>query len=264
VRRPWLASVLLAVATWIKIWPAAVIAAAVIAVRRRFAVIGGAAIVSIATLLTVVVAGGGAYALGFLTEQTSRGLQLEAPVSAVYLWQAMLGLPGSAIYYAQDIITFEVTGPGVDAVIAAMTPLLAIAVLAVAGLGAYKAWRKAPFSALFPPLALALVLAFVVFNKVGSPQYMAWLVPPVVIGLVLARQRWAAPAILVLFVSWLTQLVYPILYDALLGAQFLPVFILTVRNALLVVLFVWSFARLARVGTPVRVGTRDAATTRSR
>ena len=35
VGRPWLGSILLAVATWIKVWPAALLAAAVIAVRRR-------------------------------------------------------------------------------------------------------------------------------------------------------------------------------------------------------------------------------------
>ena len=35
VGRPLVASVLLAVATWIKVWPAALLAAAFIAVRRR-------------------------------------------------------------------------------------------------------------------------------------------------------------------------------------------------------------------------------------
>ena len=49
---------------------------------------------------------------------------------------------------------------------------------AVAGLGAFKAWRGASFVRLFPPLALALVLAFIVFNKVGSPQYMTWIIAP--------------------------------------------------------------------------------------
>ena len=39
--------------------------------------------------------------------------------------------------------------------------------LGVAALGAYRAWRGAGFVTLFPPLALALVLAFIVFNKVG-------------------------------------------------------------------------------------------------
>lgn len=256
VGRPWLGSALLAAAAWMKVWPAALLAAAVIAARRRAAIVGGAVVVSALTLGTVFALGGGRFALGFVTDQTGRGLQLEAPVSAVYLWQAMLRMPGSAVYYAHEIITFEVTGPGVEIVIAAMTPLLIAAVAAVAVVGGVKAWRGASFAALFPALALGLVLAFVVFNKVGSPQYMAWLVPPIVIGLVLDRRRWAGPAVLALFVSWLTQLVYPIVYDDLLLAEPFAVIVLTLRNLLLVVLFAWTIARLARV--PAR-GRRPVA-----
>ena len=113
VGRPWLASILLAVATWIKVWPAALLVAAVIAVRRRFTVIAGAALVSVLTLAAVFAGGGIAHAFGFVTDQADRGLQLEAPVSAWYLWRAVLGIPGSFIYYDRDILTFQVTGPGV-------------------------------------------------------------------------------------------------------------------------------------------------------
>ena len=62
---------------------------------------------------------------------------------------------------------------------------LLLAVASVAVLGAVKARRGAAFAALFPPLALALVTAFIVFNKVGSPQYLTWIVVPLVAGLVL-------------------------------------------------------------------------------
>ncbi|MFK4838074.1 glycosyltransferase 87 family protein, partial [Microbacterium sp. ZW T2_14] len=70
VGRPWLGSVLLAVATWIKVWPAALLAAAVIAVRRRLAVVGGAAAVSAVVVIAVVLAGGGARLFGFVGDQT--------------------------------------------------------------------------------------------------------------------------------------------------------------------------------------------------
>ena len=46
VGRPWIGSALLAAATWIKVWPAAILLAAIIAVRRRLAVLGGAVVVS--------------------------------------------------------------------------------------------------------------------------------------------------------------------------------------------------------------------------
>lgn len=247
VGRPWLASALLAAATWIKVWPAALLAAAVIALRRRLAVVGGAAIVSAVILVVVFAAGGAGHAFGFVGGQTGRGLQLEAPVSAYYLWGAVAGIPGSFIYYDSDLLTFQVSGPQVDAVIAVMTPLLLLAVVAVAALGAYKAWRGAAFLRLFPPLALALVLAFVVFNKVGSPQFVGWLIAPLVLALVIDRRRWRGPAGLALVIALLTQAVYPVMYWGLLGAHLVPAAVLTLRNILFLVLFAWAVVRLARV-----------------
>lgn len=247
VGRPWLASVLLAIATWIKVWPAAILLAAVIAVRRRAAVLGGAVLVSAVTLALVFAAGGGAHAFGFILDQADRGLQLEAPVSAWYLWQAVLGIPGSFVFYDHEILTYQVAGPGVDVVIALMTPLLVAAVVGIAGVGAYRAMRGAAFVRLFPPLALALVLAFVLFNKVGSPQYMTWIIPPLVLGLAIERRFWWRPAVLGLAIALLTQIVYPTIYWQLLDAQLLPALLLTLRNVLVAVLFVWSVIRVVRV-----------------
>lgn len=252
VGRPWWGSVLLAVATWIKVWPAAILAAAVIAVRRRFAVVGGAAIVSAVTLGAVVALGGGAYAFGFIGDQTGRGLQVESPVSTFYLWDLMLG-GGSRVFYNPDLLTFEVYGPFVDPVILAMTPLLLLAVVGVALLGAVKAWRGASFVALFPALSLALVTAFIAFNKVGSPQYIVWISVPLVVGLVLDRRRWWRPAVLGLLIAGATQIIYPLTYFDLLVAMPFPVVVITIRNLLLVVLVVWAVVMLARVRTRGRV-----------
>jgi len=248
IGRPWLGAILLAVATWIKVWPAALLAAAVIAVRRRFAVIGGALAVSAVTLGAVALLGGGAYAFGFVGDQTGRGLQVESPVSTFYLWDVMRGGP-SSVFYNPDLLTFEVYGPWVDPVISVMTPLLALAVAAIAVLGAYKAWRGASYATLFPPLALALVTVFIALNKVGSPQYMVWLVVPLVAGLVIDRRRWGSPALLGLVIAAATQIIYPLTYFDLLVALPFPVAVITVRNLLLVALAAWSVARLARVRT---------------
>lgn len=263
VGRPWLGSILLAIATWIKVWPAALLAAAVIAVRRRFTVIGGAALVSVLTLAAVFAGGGMSHAFGFVTDQTDRGLQLEAPVSAWYLWRAVVGIPGSYIYYDRDILTFQVMGPGMQTVAAMMTPLLIAAVAAVAGIGAYKAWRGASFVRLFPPLALALVLAFIVFNKVGSPQYMTWMIAPLAMGLVVDRRRWARPAALGLIIAVITQVVYPMIYWDLLNAEALPAAVLTLRNVLVAVLLVWAIVRVVQVPRRATTARRTAAFERS-
>jgi hypothetical protein len=216
-------------------------------VRRRPAVVGAAVAVSVVAVAAVVLAGGGAHLFGFVGDQTSRGLQLEAPVSTVYVLLASAGVAGARVFYDDEIITFQVTGPGVDAVIAAMTPILIIGMLAIALWGAVKAWRGASFVALFPPLAAALVLGVIVLNKVGSPQYMTWLIAPVVVGLVLGARRWWGPAVLTIVILALTQLIFPFWYDALLVLLPAAVALLVVRNVLLVALFVWVVVRLARV-----------------
>lgn len=250
IGRPWAASVLLAVGTWIKVWPAALLAAAVIAMRRRVPIIAGAVLTSAVVLIAVVAAGGAPHALGFVTGQTGRGLQIEAPVSAYYLWRSALGVPGSFVYYDDEILTFQVAGPEVDTVIALMTPLLVAGLVAIAALGAVKSWRGASFARLFPPLALCLVLAFIVLNKVGSPQYLVWLVPPLAFALVIDPRRWRRIAVTSLVAAALTFVVYPLTYGGVISSLPVPVAVLTVRNALLAALLVWAIVALVRV--PVR------------
>lgn len=264
VGRPWIGSALLAVATWIKVWPAALLAAAVIALRRRFAVLGGALAVSAGVAVFVAAAGGAAHLFGFIADQADRGLQIEAPVSTFYLWGAALQVPNWWVTYNPDLLTFEVYGPGLDGVIAAMTPLLAIGMLAIAAVGAVKTWRGASFLALFPALSLSLVLAFIVLNKVGSPQYLVWPIVPIVIGLAIDRHRWWGPAVLSLVVAGLTQAVYPVFYDRLMTTFPVPwvVLLLTVRNVGTITLFVWAIVRLAGVAPHPRhrlSSWRDAA-----
>jgi hypothetical protein len=249
--RPAVAAALLTVAMWMKVWPAALIAAAVVAVRRRLTVLASAVLVTALVLGGIVVLGGAAHAFGFIGEQTGRGLQIEAPVSTFYMWQAVAGVPGSFPFYDNDILTFQVTGPNVDVVIAAMTPLLVLAVAALAGLGAYKVWRGASYVRLLPPLALALVLAFIVFNKVGSPQFQAWLLPPLVLWIVLDRTRASTAAALSLVSAGLTQVVYPIVYGGVLNLQPVPVALLTARNLLTIVLLVVAVTAIVRIPTRV-------------
>ncbi len=260
VGRPRAAAAILAIATWMKVWPAALLAAAFIAVRRRGAVLGGAALVTALVLVVVVVAGGGPHLFGFLGLQTTRGLQVEAPIALPYLWGALLGLPDFSVYYSFDLLTFQVAGTRIDIAIAAMTPALILAISGVAALGAVKAWRGVRFAALFPSLSLALVLGFIVFNKVGSPQYLVWLVPSIVIGLVISRDAWAAPAVAALAAALLTQLIYPILYGGILDPQAFPVVVLTLRNLILIAMFVWMVVRVARLPRPERA-RQDASLT---
>jgi len=87
-----------------------------------------------------------------------------------------------------------------------------------------------------------------VFNKVGSPQYMTWLVVPIVYGILLSVERIQMVAVGVLVLSALTWLIYPVLYSGLLQSGFGETFALTLRNVLLVLGLVYANLRLQKLG----------------
>lgn len=247
-RAPGLAGVLLAIAAWIKVWPAALVAGALLVVRRRLPILVAAVAVTAAVLVGAVVLGGAGGVLGFLGAQGGRGVQIEAVVATPWLWHAVLG-GGSSLYYDGPMLTFQLRGPGVPIAAAVATPLLAAAVLVVLALGAV-AWRRgAREGELLAPLLLALTTALIVFNKVGSPQFAAGLAIPVVLGLVIARRgegpSFRTPAVLALAIAALTQVVYPYLYLELLRLDVALLVVLSARNALYLVLLGWAVWRLA-------------------
>jgi hypothetical protein len=246
--RPRVAAVLLAVATWIKVWPAGIILAVLIAGRRRLLVLGWGAATSAVVVLLAVAFGGGRDLFSFVTQQAGRGLQIEAPVSTWWMWQAALHEPGAFVYYDTTLLTFQVTGSYIDETIAVMTPILAIAVLLVVLLGLRAVLRRAPTALLLPQLALAIVSCLIVFDKVGSPQYVDWLAAPVVLGILTAGRGFRAPAVLVAITAGLTQMFYPYLYTALLELDAWMLLALTLRNLMLVVVLGWAVGALWRTG----------------
>ena len=242
--RPLLASALLTVGAWIKVWPAALVLAAVIAVRQRLRLVAGAALTTAVVLVGALLVGASGTVFTFVTEQTGRGLQIEAPVSTVWMWMTRAVVPGTRVYYDTGILTFQVEGPGSELAAALTTPLLVIAVAAIAGLALWALWRGAATGDLLPPLALALVTALIAFNKVGSPQFLSWLAVPIVLGLATAAAGWGrpfrTPAVLGLVIAGLTQLIYPYFYGGLLTLDIAMLSILTARNVLYFVLLGWA------------------------
>lgn len=243
--RPALAAALLTVGAWIKIWPAAILLAALVTVRRRLRLLVAAVTVTLGVLAVLLVGGARGEILGFLTEQSGRGLQIEAVAATPFLWLAAVG--SARIEYSFDILTFQISAPGADTIAALLTPVMVVVVAGVLLVAVRKAARGAVFTRLFPPTALALVGALIVTNKVGSPQFQVWLIAPVILWFVLDRVRAGIPAGIVLALCTLTCLVYPLSYDALLQAQVLPILVLSSRNVLLLVLLVVAIRTLLRV-----------------
>lgn len=244
VRRPGVAAVLLAVATWIKVWPAAIVIAMVMAARQRAVVIAAAAGTSAAIVLVALAAGARSSVFSFIGEQTGRGLQIEAPVSALWLWDAARGVDGASVYYDQTLLTWQLRGDGVAAAASVMTAVMAVGVLLVVILGLLAVRRRADPPTAIALIALALVTAAVALNKVGSPQYITWFVAPVALGMLAAPRRFRTPIVLVPVLDVLTQLIYPWGYGHLLALDPAYLVLLDLRDLGEFVLLVWCLLAL--------------------
>lgn len=246
--QPRTAVFILTIATWMKVWPVAIVAAIVIAARGRVNAIATAVLTSAAITGIALALGSGTNVFSFITEQGGRGLQIEAPVSAIWLWRQWAGFSDSSVYYDTNILTWQVRGAGVDVAAAVMTPVLVLAMVIIVGIGILAARNRAPVADVLPALSLALVTALIAFNKVGSPQYVTWLAVPVILGLATTAagrgRSFRVPAILVAVIAGLTQLIYPYLYFYLLGTKFLMPLLITSKGILLFALLGWAVVSL--------------------
>jgi hypothetical protein len=249
-RRPAIAGALLAVGVWIKVWPAVLLAAAVVALRRRLRTLLAFGVTAVVIGLAVLAVGSGLNSLGFVSQQSARGLQIEAPISTLWMWTALLDPSRARVEYIPSINTFQVLGAGVDAASAVMTPLLVLASAAVLVVGALVVRSGARAVHVLAPLSLAIVLGLLVFNKVGSPQFVLWLAAPIVLGVATRGREFRTFAVLGLVIAALTQLIYPFGYDALLALNPAMLLVLTVRNTLLVVVFALAVRALWQLRRP--------------
>jgi hypothetical protein len=248
---PRAAGIVLACATWIKVWPAALVLAALVALRDRWRIVVASAATTATVVVFALLAGAGWNVFSFITEQTGRDIQIESPVAGIWLWQIIAGVPNTFIYYDDTILTFQVAGAGVEVAAAVITPLLGLVVAAVALLGVRAGRASAASLSVLPMLSLALVSALIVVNKVGSPQFISWLAVPIALGLLTRRVPGApsfrVPAVLTLVIAALTHIVYPYLYHLLLASDPVMITLLSIRNLLLIAVLSWAIVGLVRL-----------------
>ncbi|TDL35735.1 DUF2029 domain-containing protein [Arthrobacter nitrophenolicus] len=253
VNRPFIASVLLAIGTWVKVWPAAVMLALFAVVKNRILVVLAGIATTAGVVALAAAVGSVPKLLNFLTQQGDRGMQLEATFTTPWLWLSVLNVGDSRMYMNTAINSMQVDGPGTAVMSVLMQPLLILAALLVAGM-TFWALHNGKISGgvdrteLLLAGALTLATAFVVFNKVGSPQFMVWLAPAVAVGLAHSWRDWRVPAAMLIVIAVATYFIYPLFYDALSHNNPWMALVLTIRNVLLVVLFLWSVRRLYLLG----------------
>ncbi|MCL1870220.1 MAG: glycosyltransferase 87 family protein [Promicromonosporaceae bacterium] len=260
-RRPAVATAVATLGAWIKIAPGAVVvalAASVASLRRfvRHIAVPGA-VVSVIVVGLALAGGAGQRAWSVFGEQQARTLQAES-VAATWFSVARLWDPSVRIAFNEQIYTYEIQGEAARDVASFLDMALPIAVIVV-GLVAWAAARRRPELAHDVMLlsAAATLLALIVFNKVGSPQFIAWVGPPVAAALALAgpgaRHVWSPPALGMLGVAALTQVLYPVAYGKFLDATPWMVVVPALRNLALVVLLVGAVVRLVQLASSSRV-----------
>lgn len=252
--RPRVTAALLTVGAWIKVAPGAAVLPLLLAARRPVRdVVLPALAVCLVVVGTVVACGGGEHLLSFVTEQGQRDLQIESVLATPFI---VAGVWSSQVVRAYDdqIYTFEISAPGARAVADAATPALLVGVLAVTLLlwrvrrrADGRFWTDSAVRADFVVRgAFALTLVLLVMNKVGSPQFAAWLAPPTAVALALGLPRWRVTAWGVLVVAAATQLVYPWHYNSVVDGVAAAAFLLAARNLAVVVLLVVVVRELVR------------------
>jgi hypothetical protein len=205
----------------------------------RFAQLAGVVVVG-GMLPFVALAGDDAFA--FVGYQAERGLKIESVGGGLVLLLGLISREPVPLY--APFSAWEVSG-GLTAVLLTLTTVLLLAGLATLALLGWPRARAdvardgAVSPATIVTLATAAILILVLTSKVFSIQYVVWLVP--FAALLPGRQFWLAAVAVALTIP-----IHPVLYEALVDQQALPIVVLNLRNALLIALLGWVLWDLAR------------------
>jgi hypothetical protein len=268
-RVPWVTGVLTGLGAAIKLWPALLWLAFLAHKPTRKAVTVGFVAAGFGLAAISLIFGGWNRLISPLTWQSGRGLQIES-VWATPLMIARALRPHGWLVDFSRYQAFEIFGPGVSALLllsnlATVLGLAAIVALYVRGFRA-----KSPDAIAVGLVVLSIVAIMIVTNKTLSPQYLLWLGGPMAALLLLKRTEVTEPerrtirrlAGQLLALALLTQLVYPALYDGLLGRLGEPMLIIAtavtaLRNLALLAFTVelvvraWRFLAVDRTTSPV-------------
>ena len=263
-RRPWVVGALTGLGAAIKLWPALLIAAFCAYRPDRRAAAWAFVAVGFGLAGLSLVTGGFTRLISPLTWQSGRGLQIES------VWATPLMLArafGSG--WRVDMSPFqayEIFGPGVGfwVQISNLATVAGLLLLVLLWIRAYRNGTLSPIAVGL--IVLGTVAIMTITNKTLSPQYLLWLGGPMAALLLLRRDGSAAErrtvdrlAVHLLVLALLTQLVFPLLYDGLLGFRtparvVVATLVTALRNVALLV-FTVEVYRTAWIFT----GRRDAS-----
>jgi uncharacterized membrane protein len=171
-----------------------------------------------------------------------RGLQCESTYSSFLLLGQTLGLTSVEMEFSFG--SLNITSPLAD-ILAKVSPLVMLFSLVAVYWFFYKSQSEPAVAQQTPSLlnqpdtarivsySLVAMLAFMLTNKVLSPQFIIWLYPliPLVVG------RWRRISwLMFILIGLMTYLVYPLAYDGIRQGHPLVISILFMRNVSLITL----------------------------
>jgi hypothetical protein len=234
----------------IKIWPVALLAGALPGRLRREFVIAGAVLVAVGAVFSSAVA-------SFLTHQAARGLEIESVAATPLMIWRLARWPGTLEF---RFGSWQLAGGHAAAALYASRLGLVLAIAAVLVwrlLIAAKRARWRPEFAADAPLAATLL--FLVVSPVLSVQYLLWVIGLAAVCLATGRTTQRPAAIAVLAAAALTQLVFPVMWNAVVSGSVAATAVLAARNVLLVTAAVLSVRGILRTGSPGDQGSADLA-----
>lgn len=177
----------------------------------------------------------GSSAFSFLGYQNARGVEMESVLAGIVLLAHTV--TGAVANVNWGFGSFQVASPLIQSL---AIPFLATEVALLFGLlagGAFSFRSDAiQFGSVRPRTLinylLATLLLAIIVNKVLSPQYIVWLLP---FGALLPWRQ----SLVLLIAFALTTVVYPLGFNGLVSLDPAMIFILNIRNLVLVGLFVW-------------------------
>jgi uncharacterized membrane protein len=261
--RKWSAFVLLALGTAAKAFPIVILPLVLIYVwrqeGRRAALLGLALFAGVALvcfLPFLVIAPHGVW--WAIHGQENRPLQLESVGAALFL--AAHQLIGLHLSYYFTHSSDNLDGHVPMAFASVMSVLQILALVAV-----WLLYARGPATrARLLTASAAAVCAFIVFDRVLSPQYLIWLAP--LVAVLRGRRGLAAAALLACAMS-MTQIYYPLHFDPLKTFEPLESWAVVARDLLLVALFAtlaWPETGFTRPGLRIAWPSRALAATSRR
>ena len=254
--RPGAAGIALGLGVLAKLYPLALVPALALPWLlpldlRRLTRFGVAAALTVVLVMVPFVFLAGGDALGFLSYQAQRGLQVESIGGGLAMLGGLIG--GKPVEMSYGFSAVQVEGDFARAWLA-MLPIATVVGFGLLGMLGWRRfrWDRAAGSQVpartVVAFATASVLVLLATSKVFSIQYVVWIVT--FAALLPRGPFWLAAAVIAL-----TMPIHPLLYRELVNQEALPILLLSLRNGLLIALLGWVVMGLAqRRGAAIEPG----------